>query len=426
MRAPDPPDDDTPWHRYGPAAAGAAGWLAVLVLAVGTVHTAVGDPSAGLDLRPVRAAGTALRTGHPIYGVPRFVYPPPAALVGWVESYLPVRTDVAVVTALEVLGVAATVLLFHRCLRPHRWSLPIGALVTVLLLEGDLLAGVLWLDNASVLLLVPCAVVLRLWGRGRWAAGAAVLAATFLVKPVLVALVAVPVAWRRWRTALLAVAVPAGVVGMAVVASGNLASALRIGVRLDGGSILVGRQSVYNLSLAGLRDRHHLDGTLVGLLRLAVVAGAALVVVRCARRRITVTPVTVGAAGALALSTVFLAGPLSEDHYLLLLLPGALAAADGSSRAARVLLAGALALAGYPSSILPAMGPVAHQVAYVGIELLVLVASALTLASTGPGTGTPRTGERADDALPSTAAEHTGPDGPVGPGDRSQTVGSTR
>jgi arabinofuranan 3-O-arabinosyltransferase len=326
-----------------------------------------------------------------MYGVPSFVYPPPASLIGWVESFFSLHTDVVIYSYFEVAAIAATIFLFRRCLRPVRWALLESAILAIILLKGDLVVGALWLDNASVLLLLPCALLLIWWGGNRWTLGATVLGITLLLKPLLAPLLVLPLTFRRWKALIVAIAVATIGLLISIVVSGNERSMVTIAKKLEGGSNLVKNGAVYNLSILGVQHNHHLNVVVFSVIRLAVIVIALLLVVRCIRRSVGVSLVSVGSLSALVLSAVFLAGPLSEDHYLLLLLPGAMIMASGNSRTARYLLLGALVLAGYSAYYLGGVAGSANalQLRYVAIELLVFASSALVLMAeraTGPDT----------------------------------------
>ena len=369
------------WKRYGPLASGSVAWLAVIVIALSRARSAASTPSAGLDLVPIRNAGMALRSGHPIYGVPAFVYPPPASLVGWVESLFSLHTDVYIYTYFEVATIVATVFLFRRCLRPARWNLLESAILAVLLLKGDLVIDALWLDNASVLLLLPCVFILIWWGKNRWSLGAIVLAITILLKPILLPLLMIPLIFRRWKA--LAIAVSVASIGLlsSLLLSGNARAMFAVAKKLEGGSNLVQKAAVYNLSIIGVQHNHHLNVASSSMVRLAIIVIASLVVSHCVRRAVGASLVSVGSLSALLLSAVFLAGPLSEIHYLLFLLPGAIIMASGNSRTARYLLLGALAIAGYSAYYFGGVAGSANalQLRCVAVELLVFAASALVL-----------------------------------------------
>ena len=303
---------------------GVVGWIAVAILALWRAHAALGNGSVGWDLNPLRIAGDDLRSGHSIYSNPNFVYPPPAALVGWALSFARPHTVAAVYTYCEVIAIGLTVLVLRGCLRPQRWQLAVSAVVAGLLLRGDLVNSILWLDNASVLLVLPCAFVLVRMGDGKWRSGAVVLGLTLLLKPVLLPLILVPLVLRHWR----AVAETIGVVVIGLLVSvpltngaGSIGQVVR---HLAGGSNLTGWQAVFNTSLAQFGDYHHVPTGLTILARLIVVATAGMAIVRVTRGTRNPTRPLVVALGTLLLSAVFLAGPLAENHYLILLIPGAL------------------------------------------------------------------------------------------------------
>ena len=385
MRAQDLTGRDLSWWKhYGPLASGVMAWLAVIAIALLKARSTASSRSAGLDLVPVRSAGMALRSGHPIYGVPAFVYPPPASLVGWVESLFSLHTDVYIYTYFEVATIVATVFLFRRCLRPARWHLLESAILAVLLLKGDLGDSALWLDNASLLLLLPCAFILIWWGKDRWSLGAIVLGITILLKPILIPLLMIPLTFRRWTALVVAVLVASIGLLVSVLLSGNARAMFAIAKKLEGGSSLVQRDAVFNSSIIGVEHSHHLNVAMSSMVRLAIIVIALLVVAHCVRRAVGVSLVSVGSLSALLLGAVFLAGPLSEDHYLFLLLPGAMIMASGNSRTARYLLLGALAIAGYSAhNVGGVAGSVnALQLRWVAVELLVFAASALVLMTT--------------------------------------------
>jgi arabinofuranan 3-O-arabinosyltransferase len=369
------------WKHHGPLASGAVAWLAVIAIAISRARSAASTPAAGMDLAPIRNAGMALRSGHPIYGVPAFVYPPPASLVGWVESFFSLRTDVYIYTYFEVAAIVATVFLFRRCLRPVRWNLLESAILAFLLLKGDLVIGALWLDNASVLLLLPCLFIVILWAKNRWSLGAVVLGITILIKPILLPLLMIPLIFRRWKSLFMAVSVASVGLLMSVLISGNARAMYAVAKKLEGGSSLVRKEAVYNLSIIGMQHNHHLNVAISSMVRLAIIVITVLVVFHCVRREVAVSLVSVGSLSALLLSAVFLAGPLSEDHYLLLLLPGTIIMASGNSRTARYLLLGALAIAGYSAYYFGGVAGSANalQLRWVAVELLVFAASALVL-----------------------------------------------
>jgi hypothetical protein len=91
----------------------------------------------------------------------------------------------------------------------------------------------------------------------------------------------------------------------------------------------------------------------------------------------------VGPLSGVILAGVFLAGPLSEGHYLFFLIPGAMTAVAVRSHVARLLLLGALLTAAYASVYFHGIGgsPVALQARFVLTELLVFGGCAWALVA---------------------------------------------
>lgn len=386
------------WRRAVPLVLGVAAWIAVAILAAWRAHVALGHSTLGWDLRPLRIAGGALRSGHSIYSDPDFVYPPPAALAGWPLSFAHLHAAIVVYTYCEAAAIGLTVLLLRGCLRPVGWQLLVSAGLAGLLLRGDLVTSILWLDNVSVLLVLPCAFVLVRWGDGRWRSGAVMLGLTLMLKPVLLPLILIPVALRRWRT--VAEALGVALIGLLVSLplTNGAGSIGEVAQRLAEGSSLTGWQGVFNTSLAQFGEYHHVPTALTLLARMTVVAVAILAITRVVRGGRSVPRPSVAALGSLLLSAVFLAGPLAEDHYLMLLIPGALLMATLKDRLVLALLATAFLVAAYPAAYVHGVGDsvVTMQIRCIMIELLVFAASARSLTG-WPG---PRAGHSPDVAQP--------------------------
>ena len=111
------------WWRAAPVVLGVAAWIGVAVVAVWRAHVALGHSTLGWDLKPIRIAGEDLRSGSSIYSDPDFVYPPPAALVGWPLSFAHLHAAVVVYTYFETAAIGLTVLLLRGGLRPAGWQL---------------------------------------------------------------------------------------------------------------------------------------------------------------------------------------------------------------------------------------------------------------------------------------------------------------
>jgi hypothetical protein len=87
---------------------------------------------------------------------------------------------------------------------------------------------------------------------------------------------------------------------------------------VSSGSDLIGSEAVYNISLRGVTDRFG-EPAIGTLLRLAVGLLAIWVLVLWARGPLR--PGGIAAAGAFVLSCTFMAGPVSEGHYVLVVVP---------------------------------------------------------------------------------------------------------
>ena len=368
---------------------GIGAWLVVAVIAIFVGHRAAADGGAGLDLQTYILAGQALRSGQALYQVhpaaqnPQFMYPPTAALLGMAASYFRFHQVMTAFAYFEAASVCFTVFLFRRCLRPIRWQLLGSAIVAALLLQGKVVSTSLWLGNFSFLLLLPCAYVVLRLGEERWVSGGVALAVTLLIKPVLLPLLLIPLLYRKWKPVAIAAAVACAGVLLMLPFVGDPGAMPGVLTKLSGGQNLPGNQVVANISLSGLGDVHHVNLVVILLARLVVVGLAIAVIAIVASRQPRVSLEVVGPLSGVILAGVFLAGSLSEGHYLFFLIPGAMTAVAVKSRVARLLLFGALLTAAYASFYLHGLGgsQVAIQPRFVLIELLVFVGCAWALVA---------------------------------------------
>ncbi|GAA0580053.1 hypothetical protein GCM10010172_76290 [Paractinoplanes ferrugineus] len=272
----------------------------------------------GLDFLPLRRAALDLLHGASVFTDPLFVYPPTAAVL-----LLPTALGPASAAAVgwTLAGVAALLLagllVARAAPRPHR--LAIFGVALFGLLGGAAATRSLFLGNLSELL-VPAAVgVLLAFHHRRWTLGCALLAATLLVKPLLVPLLLVPIRHGRFRV-LLRTMLPAGALlalSMLLVPGGtDFPHVLRYVV---GGTNLHGGNAVNNLSLRGWAEGRHLPPAVGVVAALAVVAALLWRVGRGGGHRLS--PVWLG--NVLLLAT-FLAGAISEVHFLLIAYAGVL------------------------------------------------------------------------------------------------------
>jgi hypothetical protein len=365
------------WWKHAPRVLGIGAWLVVAVIAVSEGHRAAASTYAGSDLHQVIVAGRALRSGQSLYQVRsgvQFFYPPTAALLGLAASYFRLHQVMTPFAYLETASICLTVFLFRRGLRPTRWQLLGSAIVAALLIKGNAVTTSLPNGNIGWLLILPCAYVVLRWGQGRWVAGGVALAVTLLIKPVLLPLLLIPLLYRKWKSVAVAAAVTCAGFAVMLPFVGDLGAMPGVLAKLSEGKSLDGRGEVNNLSLAALGNVHHVDSIVILLARTAVVGLAIAVVAVIAFHQPRVSLEVVGPLSGVILGAVFLAGSLSESHYLLYLIPGAMTAVAVRSYVARLLLFGAMLTAAYASFYFHHVGAIdfgALQARCVLIELLV-------------------------------------------------------
>jgi len=308
----------------------------------------LGALGVGMDFEPLRHAAQALLRGESVFGDPLFVYPPTAALL-----LLPtaIGGEMVAFACWVIIGAAglglAGWLVCWTAVPRHR---PYVAGLALLTLLGGLVAHrSLFLGNMSEVL-VPLAVgVLLAFQRGRWTLGCALLALSLLIKPLLAPLLLVPVLHGR-RRELARTMLPAGillVVAILAVPGGrHFPEVLRYclaGTNLHGGN------AVNNLSLRGWAEGQHAPPAL------GVVASVLVVLVVTARIagawRAGGRPSPVWLGNVLLLG-VFLAGAISEVHFLLVTIATTLLYLAGQHRPPRdwLMFLPGLALLGLPSA----------------------------------------------------------------------------
>jgi hypothetical protein len=249
------------------------------------------------------------------------------------------------------------------------------------LLAGDVIGyGALKDDNASFLVLLPLALIIVCWASSRWNVGALILAATLLVKPLLLPLLLVPILARRWR----ATAIAAGVTVLGLLLSAPLAGGasgpMEVLKRLSRGSGLTGSSSIYNMSLGGLGEWRHLPEGLVLSARIAIALVAIACIVAVWRLRPPMTLSVIGPLTGVLLGATFLAGPLSEKTYVPLLLPAALTCLLARRHVITGLVIASGLVAAYNSKLFGiGYDGTAWQLRFVTVEVLVFEASVLAL-----------------------------------------------
>jgi hypothetical protein len=387
--------------RLGPAA-----WVVVGIAAAGQFLVIRRHHDLGWDLKPLYLAGKAVLSGRPIYDVPGFVYPPPAALLGTLLAWAPMdlwaQLDLALELAvLVLLAVVTTGWLVPTTgwLVPGRRRSVVAAAASTLLVWSHPAVHGLWLGNVSVVLAGVGLTAVVAFARGRWLFGCLVLGLSLLVK---LPLVLIPLLARRVRPLLVAGAVSALVLLVSCLFTTGLDRLPDVVRKLAGGSVLIGSKSANNLSLVGFGTAHHLPATVVLAARIAVlVAVAAVVVVAAVRGRALAEAPVLACLSSTLLLGLLLAGSLSEVHYLFAVLPGGVAAL-AVSRSAWVR---STVAAGVLITLLPLRhaSPIVHQELLVAAEVAFLAACVLAFLLSG--TGRSSAGEGQGDVPPAAGAD---------------------
>ena len=276
----------------------------------------------GLDFSPLRDAAAAVLAGRSVYTDPLFVYPPTAALpmLPFTAGSAVVAFRVWVIVAVGALLIAAAVL---ARVRPRGNRVAVFAMIATLLVGSAVAGDSLLLGNMSPIL-VPFAVyVLLSFERDQWTRGCAVLIVSLLIKPLLAPLLLLPAVRRQWRALGLSIGPAIVALLLADLLIPGAARLSTVAKFVLGGTNLHGKNAVNNLSLSGWGEyNHHHDLTLVASVVVAAIGTYALVQwTRFGR----------GGAGAVqmgtaVLLTVFLAGRISEVHFLLTIMATALLA----------------------------------------------------------------------------------------------------
>jgi arabinofuranan 3-O-arabinosyltransferase len=300
-------------------AAGTATVLAWLLAAwswVGLYRMTDRGSGLGWDLLTTWRAEKVFAHGGAPYAVKAFLYPPSCLLLLRPLGSL-TRHQLTVGGLVVTLVVAwVSVMLGALALGRKWWGLT--AAVTVWLLHfTEAMRGELSLENVTVLgaLALTCFYLFAL--RGHWMAAGAAIGVSLAIKPLLVVVLLVFVLARQWKALALAVAIPAvlNVVGFLVVA--------------DPGQVWSKLPSLLNRSGFGINfnsawvDVVRTLGLPVGvswLLRLTTV-GVALAAALLAWRRCTDERQRLVTTASALLIGSFLAGTLSEYHFMLTLVP---------------------------------------------------------------------------------------------------------
>lgn len=354
------------------------------------------EKTLGWDLLTTWRAEIAFAHGGEPYAVKAFVYPPSCLIVlrplaGLTKHQLTVGGLVAtaVIACVSVMITAVAI--------GARWWGPTAAVTTLLMSLVGAMRGEMPLENVSVLGFLALALFFLFALRDHWYAAAVAIGLSISVKPLLVVVLLVFLFARRWRAFGLAVAIPVvlNVMGIALVsAPRQVLSKLPSLLNRSGSGI------TYNSAWVDVARNLGLPEGVTIMLRIAtvllVIAAAWFAWTRFADARLRVITTT-----SVLLMGEYLAGTLSEYHFMLTLVPLAMTIVIAGSVIRSVT--GVIGIVWVmdvlaPPPALLGLGSDANDSAFraIGMSLLV-VTVVVVLARRGPLHKGPDTGVPADD-----------------------------
>ena len=289
----------------------------------------------GFDFHLVYGAGRAMTQGHSLFAVQLlghpYGYPPSSALVlGVPLSYFSWPTVTHFLRPLQAVCLVATVLLSARTVGKSWNSLAAGMGVLLVSLAGIASDG-LSLENASIFVAVLGAAAFLAWSKEQYILCGLLFGLSIALKPLLLPLCLGLLLLRRWNVLASAAAVVA-VLNLAALGidpkSLNGMGAFVKDLLTDSGAIS-GAFFIFNSSYASMGVLFGWPSLLTLGLRvlLAIVTVAGMVIVWRTRPE----PLRSLEAGGLLIAGAFLASSDLEAHWLLVLIPFALAGAIAGS-----------------------------------------------------------------------------------------------
>jgi arabinofuranan 3-O-arabinosyltransferase len=314
--------------RSQPAWARRALWPAAIVAYLLQVIVAADAGYSAFDLLPVwQAANAFIHHSDPyaVSDVVPFLYPPSALPLLAPFGALPWFVARGGFFVFEVLALPAAMALCLRGVsRPVLAAYGGAALLGRALFEPA--TSALVLHNFTVVSFVGEALFLFLASRGRWVAAGTVLGFSLALKPLAVLLIVVPLLYRQWRSAAVAVAIPTGLSLLAlpfIVGNGFFTHVIDFLTSPDAGG-------VFNASLTSLGNHLELPTWITLLVRIAVLLLALRAANQVSRRSPNDWVSLAEVAGVLMLAQL-LCFSLTWTHYGLLLVPWLLTAGEPRS-----------------------------------------------------------------------------------------------
>jgi len=324
------PEDPTPpsseistWRKWRPTAPFAAIGIVTAAVWARAVFSWIDlyrrmDPQStlGWDLRPTWQAERLFVYGGAPYSVKAFVYPPSCLLV---LRPLAALTHHQLVTG----GLVATEVIGTVCVMSTavaigaRWWGPTAAVSVLLLTLTGAMRGEMPLENLSILGFLALALFFLFVLRDHWIAAGVVIGLSISVKPLLLAVLIVFLLARRWKALGFAVGIPVvlNAVSIAIVTDpGQVLSKLPTLLNRTGTGIVYNSAWVDVARILGLPEGATICLRVVTVLLVVVATWLSWNRMSDPRLRI------ITATSALLIGA-FLAGTLSEYHFMLTLVP---------------------------------------------------------------------------------------------------------
>jgi arabinofuranan 3-O-arabinosyltransferase len=286
-----------------------------------------GAVSGGYDTVPLWHALHGALHGGTVYtrrGAGDFLYPPSALLLLLPLGAVGEHTARQILLLINVAAVLVATVLLLRTFRLRVFGLP-GAVALCGVSVTFPIFFTLSAGNVDALVLLGFAGFLLAADRNAWTIGGASLGLSLALKPVLAPLILIVVLYRRWRTALVATAVPlllSGVV-LLVVPSSRTYFSTTVPLLFHGQNAQI--QDV-SYALKGVGRRLGIPSLVTDLARIAVVVAAVLLVRRRWRSN-AVEPSRLVELSTIALAASFLAASFAFPTYGVYILPLGFAAA---------------------------------------------------------------------------------------------------
>jgi len=293
-----------------------AAWSLAVFSWIGLYRLTDRGSGLGWDLLTTWRAERVFAHGGAPYSVKAFLYPPSCLLLLRPLGSL-TRHQLTVGGLAGTLVIAWVAVMLSAHALGKRWWGITAALTIWLLHFTEAMRGELSLENVTVLGFLALGACYVLALRGHWVAAGTAIGLSLAIKPLLLVVLLVFVLARQWKALVVAVVIPA------------VLNAVAFGVVADPGQVWSKLPSLLNRAGYGINfnsawvDVARILGLPVGvsiLLRLATVAlavvGALLAWSRLDDPRLQLVTTT-----SLLIIGSFLAGTLSEYHFMLTLVP---------------------------------------------------------------------------------------------------------